>query len=188
MSKVLFVNACMRGEESRTLQLCKEYLATKESFTELNLSNMQLLPFSGDMVAKRTFLQLSQQYDESIFDLARQFAQAEEIVIGAPYWDLSFPAALKIYIEHISVSDVTFQLTDRGEYVGLCKAKHITYITSCGGFIAEGANLGYEYVQGIANMFGIPEVRFVVAEGLDVIGLDLEGQMQKAREALSALD
>ena len=25
--KVLFVNACMRGEKSRTLVLCKDYLA-----------------------------------------------------------------------------------------------------------------------------------------------------------------
>lgn len=187
MSEVLFVNACMRGGESRTLKLCKEYLAMKDSVIEVDLSERQLKPFSAEMVEKRVKLQESGQWEDPMFDLSHQFAQAEEIVIGAPYWDLSFPAALKIYIEHVSVCDITFHLTDQGEYEGLSKAKHITYISSCGGFIANDANYGYEYVCGIAKMFGIPELRYVVAEGLDVIGMDIDEQMDKAYEALKTL-
>ena len=29
--------------------------------------------------------------------------------IGAPYWDLSFPAALKIWVEHMYVRNLTFR-------------------------------------------------------------------------------
>ena len=29
-------------------------------------------------------------------------------------------------------------------------------------------------------MFGIPEVRFVAAEGLDIVGIDVDAQMDKA--------
>lgn len=180
MSEVLFVNACIRGESSRTLKLCREYLASKDSVVELDLDAMGLSPFSKDMVEKRTALQEALDWDDPIFDLAHQFASAEEIVLGAPFWDLSFPSALKVFIEHVSVCEITFHYTEQGTYEGLCKAKHLTYIMSSGGFV-EGENFGYEYICGIAKMFGIPEVRFIAAEGLDIEGMDIEAQMNKAR-------
>ena len=39
-----------------------------------------------------------------MFRYARQFAEAEEIVIAAPFWDLSFHAKLKIYLGQITIS------------------------------------------------------------------------------------
>lgn len=39
---VLFVNACLRGDESRTLTLCREYLEGIEDVKEVNLSEMRL--------------------------------------------------------------------------------------------------------------------------------------------------
>ena len=36
------------------------------------------------------------------------------IVIAAPYWDLSFPAVLKTYLEQINVLGVTFDYSDDG--------------------------------------------------------------------------
>lgn len=179
----LFVNACMRGEESRTLQLCREYLAGKSDVVEVDLTSNTLAPFDAERVAYRVEHQQARDWDDPIFALSKQFASADEIVIGAPYWDLSFPAALKTYIEHISVCDITFQYTEDAQCVGKCKASSITYITSCGGFV-EGANFGYEYICGIAKMFGIPETRFVAAEGLDIMGIDVEAQMDVAREQL----
>ena len=37
-------------------------------------------------------------------------------------------------------------------------------------------------------MFGIPEVRFVAAEGLDIVGIDVDAQMDKARAQMAKLD
>lgn len=44
MATILFVNACMRGGESRTLTLCREYLSKKSNDTieEVNLNEIQL--------------------------------------------------------------------------------------------------------------------------------------------------
>ena len=39
---VLFVNACLRGDESRTLKLCREYLEGVEGVKEVNLSELHL--------------------------------------------------------------------------------------------------------------------------------------------------
>lgn len=183
---VLFVNACLRNEESRTLALCREYLEGVDDVQEVNLGQMRLEPFYAESVAYRAQLEAAGVFDDPVFDLAKQFAEADEIVIGAPYWDLSFPAALKVYVEHVSVCDVTFHYTEDARCEGLCQARHLTYLTTCGGLVS-GANLGYEYLCGIARMFGIPEVRFAAAENLDVVGVDVEAQMDAARATIAQL-
>lgn len=44
----LFVNACMRGEDSRTLSLCRDYLETvKDEVIEVNLAESDLKPFNA---------------------------------------------------------------------------------------------------------------------------------------------
>ena len=48
-------------------------------------------------------------------------------------------------------------------------------------------NYGYEYLCGIAGMFGIPETRFAAAENLDVVGADVEANMNAARATLAKL-
>lgn len=186
MATTLFVNACMRGGMSRTLTLCREYLEGKDGVVEIDLNARKLEPLDGETAHRRFELQQSETWDDPIFDLAHQFAEADEIVIGAPYWDLSFPAAFKTYIEHVSVCDIAFHYTEQGTAEGICRAKTLTYVTTCGGYL-EGANYGYEYICGIAKMFGIPEVRLVAAEGLDIVGMDIEAQMDKARATIAAL-
>ncbi len=182
----LFVNACMRGDESRTLMLCREYLEGIEDVVEVDLARVKLAPFDKEMVAARVEKQEARAWDDPVFALSRQFAEADEIVIGAPYWDLSFPSSLKVYLEHVSVCDIAFHFTDDARCEGLCRARSLTYITTCGGFL-EGANFGYEYFCGIARMFGIPEVRLVAGEGLDIVGIDVEAQLDKARATIAKL-
>ena len=185
----LFVNSCIRGEESRTLQLCREYLErldASEEVEEMDLAKMRLVPLDAERVEYRADLQVKGDFDDPIFDISKRFASADHIVIGAPYWDLSFPAALKVLIEHASVCDIAFHYTEDARCEGLCNAKDITYISTCGGFV-DGADFGYEYICGIANMFGIPEVRRIQAEGLDVVGIDIEERMDLAREQMEKL-
>lgn len=182
----LFVNACLRGEDSRTLTLCREYLEGMTDVQEVNLAELKLEPFYAEQVQRRVDLQSQGLFEDPLFDLSKQFAAADEIVIGAPYWDLSFPAALKTYLEHVSVCDITFHYTEQAQCIGKCKASRLTYITTCGGSV-EGANLGYEYFCGIARMFGIPETRFAAAENLDIVGIDIEAQMNIARESIAKL-
>ena len=126
----LFVNACMRGEASRTLALCREYLERFDDVVEVDVAALDLKPFDADRVAYRTEKQRAGEWDDPIFSLSRQFAEADDIVIGVPYWDLSFPAAFKTYLEHVSVCELTFHYTEDARCEGICKAKRITYITS----------------------------------------------------------
>ena len=59
-------------------------------------------------------------YRDPLFRYAKQFAQAADIVVAAPYWDLSFPSILKVYLEQICVTGLTFQYTPEGIPEILC--------------------------------------------------------------------
>ena len=95
---ILFVDVCVRGEHSRTRELAECYLKDRE-FTRLALAEENIKPLDKSRLEKRQKLIGKGDFSNEIFKYAKQFAEAEEIVITAPYWDLSFPALLKIYIE-----------------------------------------------------------------------------------------
>jgi FMN-dependent NADH-azoreductase len=120
-----------------------------------------------------------------MFDLARQFAAAEEIVIAAPFWDLSFPAALKQYFEQINVPGVTFRYNAAGVPEGLCRAGTLTYLTTAGGdYFPE--EYGFGYVRALAQGFyGIREVRLIKAVGLDLDGADVEAILRAAEASVT---
>lgn len=183
----LFVNACLRGEASRTLQLCREYLEGTPDVVEVDLAALRPAPLFAEDVERRTQLQNAGDFSDPLFDLAHQFAQADQIVIGAPYWDLSFPAVLKVYFEHVSVCGVCFAYSPEGRPTGLCKAKRVVYVTTCGGPLAV-ANDGFDYVRDLCGkLLCIPEVNQVAAELLDVVGVDVDAQMDKARAQIAEL-
>ena len=182
---MLFVNACAR-EDSRTMALCQEYLAGKADVETVNLFELGIEPFDWAKVEERERLKAEDALGDSMFDLAKQFAAADEIVVGAPYWDLSFPSILKVYVEHITVNDIVFHYTEEGRPEGLCKAQRLVYVTTSGGPCSL-ANYGYEYFQGLARMFGIDETRFVSAEMLDVVGANVDQIMDDARKQIQAL-
>ena len=123
-----------------------------------------------------------------MFDLARQFAGAETIVIAAPYWDLSFPAALKQYIEQINVLGISFRYTEEGTPIGLCKADKLYYVTTAGGcYVPE--EFGYGYIKALAqNFYGILDVRLIKATGLDIDGADVDAILSAAEETIAKDD
>lgn len=114
-----------------------------------------------------------------MFAPAREMAQADLVVIAAPYWDLTFPAALKVYLEWASTLGITFHYTEHGQE-GLCRAEHVVYITTAGGPIGE-QNFGFDYVGGLGRMLGIPQAHCLSAEGLDVWGNDPQAILEEAK-------
>lgn len=188
---ILFVNACISANHpSRTSRLCEAYLnkCRKDGAqsTTLNLEKMALKPFDENMLKLRNAQIENSDYAHEMFDLAKAFAEADRIVVGAPYWDLSFPSALKVLVEHVMATGITFCYTDTG-VKGLCKADELVYLTTSGGYIGEN-NFGYDYMKAVAEMFGIERTRFYSAEGLDIIGNNVEDIMSEALENITKED
>ncbi|MBR1605174.1 MAG: NAD(P)H-dependent oxidoreductase [Alphaproteobacteria bacterium] len=180
---VLFINACVRSE-SRTHRLAEKVLQKLGGeFTEVNLEVENIAPLNSKTLEKRSKLVAEKKYDDDFFRYARQFAEAETIVVAAPFWDFSFPAVLKCYVEAISISGITFSYTEHGVQ-GLCKAKKLIYVATSGGFIPEN-NSGYGYFKDLATqLYGIKQTQFFKAEGLDIVGNDVEAIMQKALQEI----
>ena len=171
---ILYVDACVRGD-SRTKRLADCLLhALNAPCAHLCLSGCAFSAVDAAFLEKREHLLREGRFDDPLFALARQFAAADEIVIAAPFWDLSFPAVLKTYLEQINVVGITFRYTPEGIPEGLCRAQRLWYVTTAGGdFFPE--QFGFGYVEALARGFyGIPDVRLVKAVGLDLAGAPVE--------------
>ena len=180
---VLLIDVCVRGEHSRTRELAECYLKDRE-FTRLALAEENIKPLDKARLEKRQKLISKGDFSDEIFKYAKQFAQADEIVIAAPYWDFSFPALLKIYIENICVVGVTFDYLSDGTSKSRCKAKKLTYITTAGGVIPE-RNFGFDYVKAVAEeFFKISEFKYVKAEKFDIYGEDTGKIMENAKNKI----
>ena len=185
---VLFINACVR-KESRTERLAKKLLSKLNSpVEELRLHEISFPVVNDDFLNMRDRLISEQDFSNPVFDLARKFSEAETIVIAAPYWDLSFPAALKQYFEQINVVGITFRYTEDGIPVGMCRADSLYYVTTAGGsYVPE--EFGFGYVKSLAQKFyGISKVRKIEAVGLDLYGADVEAIMQSSEAAIADMD
>ena len=174
---ILYINSCVRSE-SRTDRIAKALLnKLGGEYTELYLSGENLQPLSEEKLEKRTRLIEQGDYSDPMFDYAKQFADADKIVVSAPFWDSSFPSVLKIYIENIYVTGIISEYTPEGLPHGLCKADELIYVTTAGGPYVPDYSFGY--LRELAeNYMGIPKTKLIKAEMLDIEGFDAERIVQ----------
>ncbi len=172
--ELLFINACVRSK-SRTKRLADKLLnELGKPYEEVNLTSVTFPVVDEDFLNERDRLSSKGEFDAPMFKWAKQFAEAEEIVIAAPFWDLSFPAALKQYLEQVNVVGLTFRYTEEGVPVGLCKAKRIFVVTTAGGYFVP-EEYGFGYIKALAEgYYGIHDVRLISAAGLDIVNADVE--------------
>ena len=185
---ILYVNACVR-KESRTKRLAEKLLSKLgEPYEELCLEKIAFPLVNEEYLNKRDQLISSGNFQSPMFDLARQFSEAETIVIAAPYWDLSFPAMLKQYLEQINVVGIAFRYSEEGVPVALCRAKRLFYVTTSGGlYVPE--EYGFGYVKALAqNYYGLQDVRKIEALGLDIYGADVHAIMTTATDRLEDIN
>ena len=194
--KLLFVNACLRGEKSRTLKLCKDFLEKFEArmkekgetweIEELDLGIEKLDVQDGEVLRLRDEKIGTKDFKDPMFRHAKQLIEADYVVIGAPYWDLQFPAVLKIWLERCSVTGLTFIYSPEGIPAGQCHAKGFTYITTTGAPIGN-YNFGFEYVKGLfEGLFGIENGHFIAGEALDIIGNDVDAILEEVKDKITA--
>ena len=173
--KILFVDCCIsrRGGDSRTRVLADAFLAAfreKHQDAEVETVSQETLlalkPFDAAMLDDRDALASVGAWDAPVFDLARQFRAADGIVVAAPFWDLSYPAALRTYVEYISANGLAYHYDEQGCH-GDCRASRLVYLTSGGDFEHEDS-VGVVHWRQLATMFGIPRFDYVFAGGLDI--------------------
>ena len=186
MKKVLFVDCCIRREDSRSKQLADHFIGEIMKTGEYEVETLCLMDENLSYFSEGFFLQREKLLAEGNlshprFRYAHQFAEADKIVIAAPFWDLSFPALLKVYIENLCVDSITFHTDEHGLH-GLCKADHMVFLTARGAFYTDTPlEQGSRYLEQMAGFFGIEKYDCVAAEGLDIGAWPVEELMDKAK-------
>ena len=167
MKSLVVIDACIRQQESRTLRIATpivEALKARYQTTVYHLTEMPMEPLTPATYAQRS----NGIIPEWALEAARTLAKADRIVIAAPFWDMSFPAVLKTFIEHTSLFDITF--TDNGHScVGLCKCEKLMYITTRGMNIPTGdpREQGTTYLQALSALWDLGPILTVAAWNMD---------------------
>ena len=185
MKTLLYVDCCIRREQSRTRKLAESFLGNLPKgwrVEKVVLMDEPLLPQMEGGFAQRDELLQRGDFTHRRFDYAWQFQRADAILIAAPFYDLSIPALLKVYIENVSVDGITF-LCDADGLRGNCRARSMTFLTSRGGFYENSPDeMGSRYMEALCGFFGTGTYRCVAADGVDMDPAQTPGIIAEACE------
>ena len=167
MEKLLYIDSCIREEVSRTKKIATPIInKLKERYDveTLVINELNLTIVKKDLVNKRT----NGIIDPEVLSWANKVSKADRIVIAAPFWDMSIPAALKSFIELCSIINVTFASDDKTCF-GICNCKKLLYITTRGMNIKTNSELDQAtpYLKAISYLWGLGDVSVVSAYNLD---------------------
>ena len=101
-----------------------------------------------------------------------EFLSADIVVIGAPIYNFGIPSQLKAWIDRLAVAGKTFTYTEAGPR-GLAVGKTVVVASSRGGYYGPDTPLvaidfQEKYLSAVFVFFGITDIRFVRAEGVNV--------------------
>ncbi|MBQ8811115.1 MAG: NAD(P)H-dependent oxidoreductase [Bacteroidales bacterium] len=166
MMNLIYINACMRAG-SRTLKIATPVIEVLHK--RYNVETVDLTENLYPVADNHTLEGRNQGIvPPEHVELAKKIAAADRIVIAAPFWDMSFPSALKVFFENMSLFGVTFDSNDK-ECYGLCKAEKVMYITTRGMNIGTGDPLeqATPYIKALSHLWGWGELTVISAQNMD---------------------
>lgn len=190
MSKVLYIKANAKEEgQSRTFKISDSFIEEykkvnpDDEIITLDLYKEGIAPLPVGQLAELHVPAPGTGKGHPILKYAFQFLEADKYVIAEPFWNLSIPAILKAYIDYISVTGITFKYTATGP-VGLCVGKKAVNIVARGGDYslepAASFEMGDRYLRTLFGFLGITDFSTIAANGLDVIGNNVDAIVGEA--------
>jgi FMN-dependent NADH-azoreductase len=169
MEKLLFIDSCIRGELSNTRKIALpliEKLKEKYEVTTLTINDLKLDIVQEQLIAERQ----KGNVPEYVVEWANLIKSCDRLVIAAPFWDMSFPSSLKVFIELSSLFNVTFAVNDKTCY-GLCKCKKTLYITTRGMNIPTRDKLdgATPYLECLSHLWGLGPIEVLSAYNMDFV-------------------
>jgi FMN-dependent NADH-azoreductase len=135
----------------------RDLMKTRLPFIDLSWIGGVFTPPEQRSSEMREALQVSDE-------LTAEVMAADHIVIGTPMFNLSIPAVLKAYIDHI----VRIGVTLTAQFEGVLRNKKATIILASGSSFAAGTkresfNNASTYLRQVLGLLGIPDVTVVLA-------------------------
>ena len=192
MKKIIYVNSIIRKEESRTKRLIDGILdgfKDKVEIKEINLNELDLNPYNEvsyeDKVKNGT--------SDLFFNISKEIASSDGLIIATPFWDMSIPAMLKSFLEKISLFEVMF-VSDDKQCNGIAKCPFMYYVTTRGMNIKDGDELeqGTSYLKALCWLWGIKKFEVTSCSNFDYlpetkVNEEIEAAIIKGRILLNNL-
>ncbi len=201
MTKLLFIQASPRGEQSKSIQVAQAYLdALKAANPTLEVDVLPLweteLPaFDGDKAAAKINAMTGQDHSapqkvawDHVTEIASRFIRADRYLFAVPMWNSTIPYRLKHYIDIIHQPGLLWGLKPDTGYFGLLENKHATLVLTAGAYAknlpspAFGIDHQSTYLKAWLNQAGvtvIDEVRFQPT----LLTPDPQGALAQAKQA-----
>ncbi|WP_027244532.1 FMN-dependent NADH-azoreductase [Leisingera daeponensis] len=182
MTKLLFIKASPRGDESKSTAVANAYLAKLQAqdaqleVDVLDLSAETLPDFDGNKVAAKMNIITGQDQDASqrtawdeITTMAHRFISADIYLIASPMWNGSIPYKFKQYIDLVHQPGLLWGLDPEKGYFGLLEGKKAVLALTSGAYgpnmpsPAFGVDYQSAYLKFWLNQAGvenIEEIRF----------------------------
>lgn len=190
MKKLVYIDACIRDKDSRTKKVATPIineLKKKYDVTTFCINDLKLDIVQNELINKR----LSGDIPEYVMEWATTIQNADRVVIAAPFWDMSIPASLKVFIELCSILNVTFKSDDKTCY-GNCKSEKLLYITTRGMDISTNDELdqGTSYLKALSFLWGLGEVFVISCQNMDYVSdIEIENKINIAiKEGMSLIE
>jgi FMN-dependent NADH-azoreductase len=200
MTKLLFIQASPRDEQSKSIQVAQTYLdvlkATNPALEVdvLPLWQIELPAFDGNKAAAKVNMFTGQEHSavektawDQIVDIASRFIAADRYLFAVPMWNGAIPYRLKHYIDIIHQPTLLFVLKPETGYSGLLENKHATLVLTSGAYAdsrpspAFGVDHQSTYLKSWLNQAGvtaIDEVRFQPT----LLTPDPQGALEQAKQ------
>lgn len=187
MKRLFYIDSCLRsGSKTKRIADALIYrLSDKYEVDTIRLSEYDFPVVKNDILNERSNGYVPEEYVQ----IASKIAAADRLVISAPFWDMSFPSALKVFLENMSLFNVTFASNEK-ECYGLCKAEKVLYITTRGMNIKTGDEMeqATPYIKAISKLWGLGELHVIAVENMDYSTEEqVEEKIQNAIEEGEAL-
>ena len=129
-----------------------------------------------------------QQANMALSDqLTEEFLAADTLIFGIPMYNFNIPSNFKAYIDHITRIGLTFRYTAEGPE-GLAGDKEAIIVLARGGIYWGTENdTQTPYLKNILGFMGITNIKFFVAEGLNINPEMCETNMQSAIDHMGTL-
>ena len=198
MKNVLVIKSSIRGEQGNSTQLLNrleqcwreknpDHTFVTRDITQSSLPHLSVAAYMAMPVAvdERT---PEQQAEMALSDLlTEEFLAADVILLGMPMYNFGIPSAFKAYIDHIARLGLTFRYTAEGP-VGLAGDKEVIITLARGGLYWDTPNdTQTPYLKAIFGFMGLRDIRFIVAEGLNISPEMCEAGMKSATQEIENL-
>lgn len=176
--RVLKIDASSRYDGSVTRRLANDFV------TELQKQHDAVVVQQRDVVSdalafidadwvNANFTPVDQRSEEQLAVLAqsdqlvKELQDADVIVIGAPMYNFSIPAALKAWIDLVARAGLTFRYTENGPVGLLANKKAYVVLASGGTSIGSENDYASGYLRHVLGFLGIHDVELISAERMN---------------------